>query len=75
MASVAERKPSRRSTRVRAAKAPEPPDEPEGCQHNWQIARPDAQVSHGVCSKCGEEKDFLNYGEELRLPFGRRRRR
>ena len=50
------------------------PDEPEECSHAWEIDRPKQQVSHGRCSKCGAEKDFLNYGEELRMPFGRRRR-
>ncbi len=48
--------------------------EPEECSHAWEIDRPKQQVSHGRCSKCGAEKDFLNYGEELRMPFGRRRR-
>ena len=48
--------------------------EPEECSHSWEIDRPNQQVSHGRCSKCGAEKDFLNYGEELRMPFGRRRR-
>ena len=71
---MSERKPKTRARSGKASKAA-PPPEPEGCQHHWQIDRPDAQVSHGVCAKCGEEKDFLNYGEELRLPFGRRRRR
>ncbi len=82
---MAERKPnqpappsSSRNSNRRARsprKAAEAAAEPEACQHHWQIGRPDAQVSHGVCTKCGEEKDFLNYGEELRMPFGRRRRR
>ncbi len=49
-------------------------DEAEPCSHSWDIDRPNQQVSHGRCSKCGAEKDFLNYGEELRMPFGRRRR-
>ena len=44
------------------------------CSHSWEIDRPNQQVSHGRCTKCGAEKDFLNYGEELRMPFGRRRR-
>ena len=48
--------------------------EAEQCSHSWEIDRPNQQVSHGRCSKCGAEKDFLNYGEELRMPFGRRRR-
>lgn len=48
--------------------------ETEACSHAWEIDRPNQQVSHGRCSKCGAEKDFLNYGEELRMPFGRRRR-
>ena len=46
----------------------------EECSHAWSIDRPNQQVSHGRCLVCGEEKDFLNYGEELRMPFGRRRR-
>ena len=45
-----------------------------GCSHQWAIERPNQQVSHGRCLICGAEKDFLNYGEELRMPFGRRRR-
>ena len=44
------------------------------CTHHWQLHRPDAQYSRGICAKCGMSKRFLNYGEELRLPFGRRRR-
>lgn len=48
--------------------------EADECSHSWEIDRPNQQVSHGRCSKCGAEKDFLNYGEELRMPFGRRRR-
>ena len=48
--------------------------EAEECSHSWEIDRPNQQVSHGHCTKCGAEKDFLNYGEELRMPFGRRRR-
>ena len=48
--------------------------EADACSHAWEIDRPNQQVSHGRCSKCGAEKDFLNYGEELRMPFGRRRR-
>ena len=50
------------------------PTETVECSHAWEIDRPNQQVSHGRCSKCGAEKDFLNYGEELRMPFGRRRR-
>ena len=64
-----------RSRRRTTREKPQVQPEPQGCAHNWQIERPDQQVSHGVCSKCGAEKDFLNYGEELRMPFGRRRRR
>lgn len=52
----------------------EPALETVECSHVWEIDRPNQQVSHGRCSKCGAEKDFLNYGEELRMPFGRRRR-
>ncbi|MCY3732800.1 MAG: hypothetical protein OXG42_00825, partial [Chloroflexi bacterium] len=64
--------------RIRAATADQPvanvSPEPEQCSHAWEIDRPKQQGSHGRCSKCGAEKDFLNYGEELRMPFGRRRR-
>ncbi|MCY3558847.1 MAG: hypothetical protein OXH13_09400 [Chloroflexi bacterium] len=59
------------------ASQPDPPGAPTEiveCSHAWEIDRPNQQVSHGRCSKCGAEKDFLNYGEELRMPFGRRRR-
>ena len=45
----------------------------KNCTHHWQIGRPEAQYSTGTCIKCGKIKKFLNYGEELRLPFGRRR--
>ncbi len=44
------------------------------CTHHWTLERPEAQASQGTCAKCGMTKKFLNYGEELRLPFGRRRR-
>ena len=71
-AALTERKPTRGKSK--ASRKSAPAAEPEGCAHNWVIGRPDAQVSRGVCSKCGAEKDFLNYGEELRMPFGRRRR-
>ena len=70
-AAAAERSKNRQAKAVENAD----PAEPAVCQHHWQIGRPDSQISHGVCSKCGEERDFLNYGEELRMPFGRRRRR
>ena len=43
------------------------------CTHYWQLNRPDSQYSRGICAKCGMTKRFLNYGEELRLPYGRRR--
>ena len=56
------------------ADSPGAPTETVDCSHAWEIDRPNQQVSHGRCSKCGAEKDFLNYGEELRMPFGRRRR-
>ena len=49
-------------------------EDDEECSHTWTIDRPNQQVSHGRCLECGAEKDFLNYGEELRMPFGRRRR-
>ena len=68
----------RTKPRTRAATASQTvagdPAEPEQCSHAWEIDRPNQQISHGRCSKCGAEKDFLNYGEELRMPFGRRRR-
>lgn len=63
------RKPSRAKTKAAA-----PAVDPAECAHSWQIDRPDSQISKGTCSKCGSEKEFLNYGEELRMPFGRRRR-
>lgn len=67
------RKSSRKSPRAKAEPAAEAVD-PAECTHAWQISRPDSQISIGKCSKCGTEKEFLNYGEELRMPFGRRRR-
>lgn len=74
-ASAAPRPRSRKSSRksAKAEPAAEPVD-PAECTHAWQISRPDSQISIGKCSKCGTEKEFLNYGEELRMPFGRRRR-
>lgn len=74
-ASAAPRSRSRKSSRKSAKTEPaaEPVD-PAECTHAWQISRPDSQISIGKCSKCGTEKEFLNYGEELRMPFGRRRR-
>lgn len=65
------RKSSRKSAKAEPAAEPVDPAE---CTHAWQISRPDSQISIGKCSKCGTEKEFLNYGEELRMPFGRRRR-
>lgn len=65
--------PARNRKSSRAKDKPPAPD-PAECAHSWQIDRPDSQISKGICSKCGSEKEFLNYGEELRMPFGRRRR-
>lgn len=73
VAASSSRTRERKSSRSKAKAVAEPVD-PETCAHNWQISRPDSQISRGKCSKCGAEKDFLNYGEELRMPFGRRRR-
>lgn len=79
---MASRKTAKRTTKAAAparsrkpsrAKA-KPAADPAECAHSWQIDRPDSQISKGICSKCGSEKEFLNYGEELRMPFGRRRR-
>lgn len=66
-------KSSGKSPKAKAKPAAEVVD-PADCTHAWQISRPDSQISIGKCSKCGIEKEFLNYGEELRMPFGRRRR-
>ena len=69
---VERRSKAQRVAETADQQAAAPEDKP--CSHAWEIDRPNQQVSHGRCSKCGAEKDFLNYGEELRMPFGRRRR-
>ena len=33
------------------------------CRHQWLIDSPAGPSSKGVCSLCGEEKDFQNYIE------------
>ena len=30
------------------------------CVHHWLIEPAIGPVSHGVCKRCGEQKDFLN---------------
>ena len=30
------------------------------CRHYWNIESADGPTSRGVCSVCGEEKEFLN---------------
>ena len=70
---VAERRTKARS-RAQQAEPQATDTEESECAHAWGIDRPNQQISHGRCMKCGAEKDFLNYGEELRMPFGRRRR-
>lgn len=71
---VVERRTKPRSPAATASQPVEGEAAPTECSHAWDIDRPNQQISHGRCSKCGAEKDFLNYGEELRMPFGRRRR-
>ena len=31
------------------------------CQHIWQIEPANGKSSKGICSNCGNSKDFLNY--------------
>ncbi len=30
------------------------------CTHRWRIEAPAGAFSHGICSKCGAERDFRN---------------
>jgi hypothetical protein len=30
------------------------------CVHHWRIESPSGAVSHGICRKCGAERDFRN---------------
>ena len=33
------------------------------CIHHWKIASPSGPTSHGVCRRCGEEREFPNVTE------------
>jgi len=33
------------------------------CPHHWVIDTPQGPVSHGLCKRCGEEREFQNYLE------------
>ncbi len=35
----------------------------DSCIHHWRIAMPDGPTSHGVCKRCGAEREFSNYDE------------
>ena len=30
------------------------------CQHHWLIEEPAGPTSHGVCKRCGAEREFFN---------------
>lgn len=30
------------------------------CRHHWVIESPHGATSHGVCKRCGEEREFQN---------------
>ncbi len=32
-----------------------------GCIHHWRIETPVAKTSHGVCKRCGEEREFVSW--------------
>ena len=36
------------------------------CRHHWFIESPAGPFSKGVCRRCGLEREFKNYLEELR---------
>lgn len=33
------------------------------CSHHWFVEAPKGPVGQGVCRKCGESKEFVNYLE------------
>jgi hypothetical protein len=30
------------------------------CQHHWIIEEPNGPTSHGICKRCGAEREFFN---------------
>ena len=36
------------------------------CVHHWKIASPNGSTAHGVCRRCGEEREFPNYDPDTR---------
>ncbi len=32
------------------------------CTHHWVIDPPNGPISYGTCKKCGETKEFVNWG-------------
>ncbi|HZP56668.1 MAG TPA: hypothetical protein VFC53_03835 [Dehalococcoidia bacterium] len=38
--------------------------EQPACAHHWVIASPNGATSHGVCKRCGLEKEFPNSAED-----------
>jgi hypothetical protein len=45
------------------------------CVHHWRIEPPEGEESHGVCTKCGEQKSFSNTpvtGRPMNGEWGRR---
>lgn len=30
------------------------------CRHHWVIESPQGAMSHGICKRCGEEREFQN---------------
>jgi len=33
------------------------------CTHHWVIDPPSGPISYGTCKKCGETKEFVNWGQ------------
>lgn len=58
-------------TRVKDRKVEESIKEhsiPKVCSHYWVIETCQGPTSHGVCKRCGEEKEFLNIIPEYSAP-------
>jgi len=44
---------------LRREQRPQPPERPAtACQHHWVIDEPSGPMVHGVCKKCGHERDY-----------------
>ncbi len=50
----------------KTASKPDKTEEPQNtvsqCVHHWIIDPPDGPTSNGVCQRCGETKEFENWG-------------